>query len=155
MMEDDYQKINDALLSELQADPFYREQLDKIMIDGSGDIDGSFLGFVAQYYHLSQIIPLDRTIYDLGCGYGPQSWYFRNHHKYVAVDLGESVIMPPNGEFYHMSIGDFVKTQKIDKIHFAICSYVPPWGGNNEELVRENFEHLFIYYPRSRPKGEV
>lgn len=32
---------------------------------------------------------------------------------------------------------------------FAICSYVPPWHDDNEELVRRAFKHLFVFYPTS------
>lgn len=35
---------------------------------------------------------------------------------------------------------------KIDEL-FAICSYVPPWHNDNQAIVRENFKHLFVYYP--------
>ena len=30
---------------------------------------------------------------------------------------------------------------------FAICSYVPPWGGDNTGMVRKAFKNLFVYYP--------
>jgi len=34
-------------------------------------------------------------------------------------------------------------------LNFAICALVPPWHDDNEKLVRNAFEHLFVYYPHN------
>lgn len=144
----DYQKINDDLYSALSSDPHYRDQLKAVFEAEFCDVGPSFLGFNFYYYHLAQIIPRDRVIYDLGCAEAFQSWFFRDHAKYIGVDLlAREHIKPPNAEFHHGSISEFLKTHKIEDPHFAICNYVPPWHGDNQKLVRDAFRHCFVFYP--------
>jgi len=118
------------------------------------DIDGEFLGFTEIYKNLAEIIPKERIIIDLGCAYAPQAVYFTEHKKYIGVDVSDCPkVKTNNSEYYIMKIQDFIEKElpKIkDENLFAICSYVPPWHGDNEKLVRENFRHCFIYYPDRR-----
>ena len=117
------------------------------------DIDEEFMGFTEVYEHLSKIIPKKRIIVDLGCAYAPQAVYFRNHKKYIGIDL-DSFETPrvntPNSEHYKMTIREWIE-KELPKYNqddlFAICSYVPPWHDDNEKLVRDNFRHCFVYYP--------
>ena len=149
MDDKDFQPINDALYASIKSDPAMCNQLERLMSEDMCDIDGEFLGFVNIYKHLADIIPKDRVIYDMGCAYAPQSYFFKNHRKYIGVDLWEGTRFSTNNtEHFVMSIKDFIDSHKIDDRHFAICSYVPPWGADNEKLVRDNFEHLFVFYPR-------
>ena len=145
------------LWERLLADPHYKVQAERIMNKFCGDIDPSCLGFMDVYYHLSMIIPKGRVIYDLGCSYAFQAYYFRSHKAYVGVDLGKKKfrLFCPNTKHLEMSIQQFVETQKVESPHFAICSYVPPWGGDNQELVRQSFKHLFVYYPASGDYPEL
>ena len=138
----------------LAADPGLRAQAEAIYESGFGDIDPSFPGFVGQYYLLSKLIPKDRVVYDMGCSYGLQAWFFRDHCKYIGVDLPNDAVRRlrmPNAEYHEMSIGDFLATATIDPKHFAICNYVPPWEDDNERLVAEAFRHMFIFYPMGDP----
>ena len=50
-----------------------------LLIQDKCEVDYEFPGFMDFYYHLSQIIPYDHTVLDLGCYIGLQSIYFRNH----------------------------------------------------------------------------
>jgi hypothetical protein len=118
------------------------------------DIDEEFMGFTDIYEHLAQIIPKDRIIVDLGCAYAPQAIYFTEHKKYIGVDLPNFKtprVKTKNSKYDIMTIKDWIKNElpkyKKEKI-FAICSYVPPWHGDNQKLVRENFLDVFVYYPR-------
>lgn len=116
------------------------------------DIDGEFMGFTNIYYHLSKIIPKNRIVVDLGCAYAPQAVYFRKHKKYIGVDLLECPqVRTENSEYLHMSIINWIETElpkyKKEEI-FAICSFVPPWGNDNQKLVREHFLDVFVYYTR-------
>ena len=137
------------LWDELSKFPRYKAQAERIMDKFCGDIDPSCLGFMDVYHHLAAIIPKGRTIYDLGCSYAFQAYYFRDHKAYVGVDLGKKKfrLFCPNTRHLEMSIRQFVETQRIEVPHFAICSYVPPWHNDNEDLVRRSFKHLFVYYP--------
>lgn len=117
------------------------------------DIDEEFMGFTNVYKHLARIIPKTRIIVDLGCAYAPQAIYFQNHKKYIGIDLPDHPIRrvkTKNSQYFIMTIRKWIKTE-LPKYNqeelFAICSYVPPWYDDNEKLVRENFNHLFVYYP--------
>ena len=153
-IEKRFEEINSKLFNDLIANG-YEEQLNFILENNSADISPDFLGFVHIYYHLSLIVPLDRTIYDLGCCYGFQAWFFRNHYCYIGIDYltdPKYQLHIPNSTYYTMTIAEYIRNFPIDKEepHFAICNYVPPWRDNNEKLVRDNFQHMFVYYPKDR-----
>jgi len=139
-MEDDFQKINDNLLKELFTQ--YPKMAKEVMEQDMCDIDGDFLGFVDIYYHLSKIIPKDWTIIDFGCAYAPQAYYFRNHKKYIGVDVSDCKKFTfKNSEYITSSIEDYncVDTTRL----FAICSYVPA----DRDKLRKCYRNLFVYYP--------
>lgn len=128
-----------------------RDQVDRIM-NGDADIDVEFLGFVSIYDQLSKIIPHDWTVIDLGCAYAPQCFFFQDHAGYVGVDL-----IPSSARFAAANTSHSVKTiaefvaadvdgYDLDRT-FAICSYVPPWHGDNRAIARATFKNVFVYYP--------
>lgn len=132
------------------ADSILKKQAISVMESYSCDCQPDFLGFLGQYYYLSHLIPQDRVIYDMGCCYGFQSWFFRNHKKYIGVDLlSETNFTMPNSEYYHMPIEDFIANHEVIAPHFAICNYVPPWHGDNEKMVKDAFRDVFVYYPQN------
>lgn len=132
-------------------DKLPKEQIKKVFEQECCDIDGEFLGFTDIYERLAEMIPKHFTIIDLGCAYNPQCFYFTEHKKYVAVDISDCVkFQSENCIIYQKSIEDFIADNLKDydlEETFAICSYVPPWGGNNGEMVRKAFKNLFVYYP--------
>lgn len=126
----------------------YKDQLEVIFDYGSGDIAPEFLGFMNTYYHLSKIISRKRTIIDLGCAYGFQAYYFRNHRQYVGVDI-DSVpkLKTPNSKYFHMDIDDFIDNERWQFVNpFAICNYVPC---KSKLSLRMSFEDLFVFYVSS------
>jgi hypothetical protein len=128
-----------------------KQELQRVLNQNECDIDGEFLGFVEYYYHLSRVIPKHWTVIDLGCAYNPQCYYFSDHKKYVAVDLYANEIFKTNNcDIYKMSIQDFISEHLgtyNTKETFAICTFVPPWHGDNSKIVRDAFENIFVYYP--------
>jgi hypothetical protein len=109
------------------------------------------LGFTDIYKHLAKIIPKGRIVVELVCAYATQSIYFTKHKKYIGIDISECPkVKTQNSEYFIMSINEWIDKElskyKKEEL-FAICSYVPPWHHDNEKLVRENFKHLFIFYP--------
>lgn len=134
-----------------------KEQLERVFSQEytTAEICPSFLGFLNTYYHLSQIIPLYYTIYDFGCAYNAQSFLFKNHKKYIAVNPTdetfpqEAVFQPSNCEFYAMTTGEFLKKYPpTDKHTFAICNYVPDWfDESSRELVKKYFQNCYTFYP--------
>ena len=126
-------------------------------LDGTlGEMCREFLGFCDIYYHLSLIIPKDYTVIDFGAANNPQSYFFTEHKKYIAVNPPNSIkeedgmFCPPNCEIYRMTTFQFLQKVFIPKNEkvFAICSYVPNWYGENSiELVKTNFQNCFTFYP--------
>lgn len=132
----------------IKNNPELQKQANNIMESNGCDIDPTFLGFLGGYYYLSMIIPLDRIIYDMGCGYGFQSWFFRKHKQYIGVDINlHGRFELANTQYYQLTISDFIVLDLIESPHFAICNYVPPWGDDNGKLVKHNFQHVFVFYP--------
>ena len=120
-----------------------------------GEISSEFLGFCDTYYHLSQIIPKHFTVIDFGSANNPQSYFFTEHKKYIAVnppsDYAEEngMFCPSNCDIYRMTTGEFIETVEYPKEKvFAICNFVPNWYGEDSmELVRKNFKNCYTFYP--------
>ena len=141
----DKNEINELL------DLLPKDQIKEVFSQKHCDIDLEFVGFIEVYKALSQIIPVDFTVVDLGCAYNPQCYYFKDHYKYIAVDLGNLKRFKMNNcKIYEMSIDNFIHNHisELDLSKtFAICSYVPPWRLDNMKLVREHFKNVFTFYP--------
>lgn len=131
-----------------------KEEWDRL--DGTlGEMSSDFLGFCDTYYHLSMIIPKDWVVIDFGAANNPQSYFFTEHKKYIAVnpisDIPEEngMFCPPNCEVYRMTTGEFLESVEYpkDKV-FAICNYVPNWHGeDSKELVRRKFQNCYVFFP--------
>ncbi len=99
---------------------------------------------------MSKIIPEHFTVVDLGCAYAPQAFFFEKHRQYIGVDVDDCRrFRGRNTKHVVSTIADFINNhaREIERPRFAICSYVPPWHGDNGRLVRNNFENAFVYYP--------
>ena len=127
--------------------------------EASCEIDPEFLGFVAIYKNLTQIIPKHFTVIDFGCSYAPQCFLFSEHRSYVGVDLRDGFrFFAENTRHVTAPIIDFIDRGcdgLIDGPVFAICSYVPNWHGENRAKVRESFEHVFVYYTEPNPTNQI
>jgi len=129
-----------------------KDQIDRVFNQDMCDIDNEFLGFMDIYESLAKIIPKHFTVVDLGCAYNPQCVLFKDHKKFVGVDVMENLerFTQDNCTIYEMTIENFI-SEHIDRFDldetFAMCSYVPPWGGDNIKMVREAFKNVFTYYP--------
>lgn len=130
-----------------------KDDQDEILNQEGCEYDFEFLGFLNIYKPISEIIPKRMVVIDFGCYLAPQSYYFRNHKKYIGVDIVElKRFTPKNAEHYICKIQDFIK-EKLDLLFyekekenvFAICSYVPDFEAT--ELVRRKFKNCFCYYP--------
>jgi hypothetical protein len=142
---------NNFLLAEIEKyDSTFWDRVDKMEMS---DIDQEFLGFTDTYKHLAEIIPKGRVIIDLGCAYGTQAPYFVNHKKYIGVDSSPcEKVHTPNSQYYCVDIEKWIREflpelgYEQDEM-FAICNYVPLWGGDNGRYTRWNFEHCYVFYP--------
>jgi hypothetical protein len=157
MRDDHLTELHEASNQRL-FDMIPADQMERVTSSYLCDIDPSFLGFVGVYERLAQIIPLDWTVIDMGCAYAPQAFFFERHREYIGVDILtplENRFYANNSRHFFMSIKDFINKHiaAIElKSSFAICSYVPPWGGDNRKMVRDAFQNVFTFYPHL-PKG--
>ena len=129
---------------------FSKEQFEYVFSYEYNELDYEFLGFVEQYKALSEIIPKEFIIIDLGCNAAAQMYYFRNHKAYFGVEISDvRCFHQPNAAVFHVSVQEFIKAHlamfDVNKC-FAICNYVP--GEETRKLVRETFPNLFVYYPQ-------
>ena len=144
--DEESQRINDELLRMIP-----KNEVEKVLGQEMCDINPSFLGFVDVYYYLSRLIPKDWTVFDFGCAYNPQSYFFKEHSHYIAVDSDvHEVFQPDNCTVYFMTAQDFMRSilpltdYRIDKA-FAIVNYVPDF--EVAELARSIFKNCYTFYP--------
>lgn len=145
-------KFYDKCLSELKT-LIPQDEAIKLMAQDYCELESDFLGFVDVYKPLSEIIPKHMTIIDFGCYMAAQSYFFKDHCKYIGVDICElKRFQPPNAEHYCMTIQDYIKTEvpllfekQENMMYYAICSYVPDKEATR--LVRETFQNVCCYYP--------
>lgn len=126
--------------------------------DAEIDIDTGFVGFIDVYFFLSKIIPQNRVVFDVGCAYSFQSYYFRDHYLYVGVDGGDlrDRLILPGTKHTHQYINSAEDLRELhskyvprDRACFAICSYVPSDGVS--KAVKDVFPDCFTLYPRRDP----
>jgi hypothetical protein len=127
----------------------YPEQLKKVFSQDMCEIDPSFLGFMDAYEALSKIIPTQWTIIDIGCGYGAQSYYFRNHKQYIGILTQPTITFNfDNSVYWTKTISQITRCVmgcNVKQI-FAILNYVP-CSMQESKLVRDTFPNLYCYYP--------
>ena len=139
-------------VSRMLWDMIPKEEVERAFLSGC-DLDGSFAGFVDVYYELSKVIPKHWTVVDIGCAYNAQSYLFKDHKRYIAVDPSDcEKFKAPNCEIFNMTAKEFLHTMAFDGLNldetFAICSYVPNWHNQApRELTRLYFKTVFTYYP--------
>lgn len=126
----------------------------KILSQRDCELEEEFMGFIDEYKPLSETIPKDKIIIDFGCYLAAQSYFFKDHAKYIGVDVIQDMIRfsPPNAEHYTCSIQHFIKfhadelfKQYGNDTFFAICSYVPDFAAT--DLVKKVFQNSYVYYP--------
>lgn len=127
------------------------DQLKAVFYSEWCDIDYEFMGFTETYKALASIIPRHFTVIDFGCAFAPQSFYFKDHRRYIGVDVGSlDRFHAENTEHYQCSIQEFICNSGMYKSPhpseiFAICNYVP--DDNAACLVRYTFPNVYTFYP--------
>lgn len=113
------------------------------------EIGPTYMGFVNDYRLLAELIPKGRTVYDFGCSYGAQAWYFREHKKYIGID-SELTVHPmfENAIWMKARIQDILTKRGafgFTGMGFAIVNYVPDFEAMR--LVQSAFRDCFTFYP--------
>lgn len=141
----------DVLLKEIFAHAD-KEELKRVFSYGYCELDCGFLGFLENYSDLRYKVPKDFTIIDFGCYQAIQSYYFKDHKKYIGVDNGldiEYCLRQNNAEYYYDEIKHFIKEEilklnlDLNKV-FAISSYVP--SDECMDLIAETFPYHRVCY---------
>ena len=141
-----------VLCRAIEASPEMMSKAKGVFASEACEASMGFFGCMDTYYTLARLIPTDWRVYDMGCCWGFQSWFFRNHNRYVGVDGYTTAFFDavPNAEFHHCTIERWLSNRDIGRGSFAICNYVPPWGGvDNGELVRKRFSNVYVFYPQT------
>lgn len=129
------------------------EYIKVLEADDQAEYDPSFLGFVNVYKHLAAVIPTGRIVYDFGCCYAAQAWYFRHHAGYVGIEPSSSTqLHTPNATYHHMTAQEYLKMsqeygswREEKRAGFAIINYVPDHQAT--EQVKAEFRDCFSFYP--------
>lgn len=136
-----------------------KEETKRVMAsDASAEIDANNLMCGgATYYNLSKMIDKSWTVIDIGCAYNPQSYFFQNHARHIAIEpvwkdshFRFEYFKAPNTELLFMDGQDFINETlptlnlNLDKT-FCIVNYVPSGGVNL--LARMTFKNIFCFYP--------
>ncbi|MDM9644519.1 hypothetical protein [Rhizobium sp. S163] len=133
-----------------------KDQVSRVFDQQDCDIDHEFLGFTSIYLALASIIPVHWTVVDLGCAFAPQALIFKDHARYVGVDMNtKERFSAPNTQHHSMPISAFLAKHLAEfdqNTTFAICSYVPAWSDDNVGLARSSFKNVFTYYPAGTQK---
>ena len=150
------ESYNDLLIKIFKKIP--KEELKRVLSQDLCDIDCEFIGFLKPYWCLSRIIPKDWTIFDFGCSYNPQCYFFDNHLAYHAIEPIDQngqcseLFNTKNTIIHRCTTGQFVKntlpTLNVDMDRsFAIVNNVPNWYGEDSmRLIRETFKNCYTFY---------
>lgn len=130
-----------------------QEDKKRILSQDCCELEPTFMGFVNVYKPLSELIPKNKIVIDFGCYLAAQAYFFKDHKKYIGVDVVDMErFKPDNAEHYVCTIKDFIASQIPNMLsrnenlsYFAICSYVPDFKAT--ELVRKTFKNVCCYYP--------
>lgn len=135
-----------------------QEDKDRVFNANLCGIDFSFVGFIDTYECLSKLIHTDWTVFDFGCAYNPQCYFFREHKAYHAIEPhsfnGEctELFKTSNTIIHRCTTKDFLLNElpKMNiniKKSFAIVNNVPNWYGEDSiKLVHEYFRNCYTFY---------
>lgn len=115
------------------------------------ELEFDYLGFLEQYQELREL-PEVFTILDLGSGQALQGAFFKEHARYITVDLipERARLRQENATHIQCELRRFFEetlpTLNLDREKtVAIGSYVPCKG--LKELIEENFTYYKWVYP--------
>lgn len=150
------ESYNDCLIKLMKKIP--KEEKYRVFNQAMCDIDCEFVGFIQTYYVLSKLIPKDWTIFDFGCSYNAQCYFFDKHKEYHAIEpIGDNgqcteLFHAENTIIHRCTTGEFLKFRfpkmdiDINKC-FAIVNNVPNWYGEDSmKLVRDSFKNCYTFY---------
>lgn len=120
------------------------------------EVAPDFLGFLENYKDISERLPKDFIIIDIGCYMAFQADYYKNFKDYIGVEPQTPLkyrLRQNNAEYYEQTAQQFVANTlpvlienglDLDKT-FAVCSAVP--DEEARKLVAETFKYYRVAYP--------
>lgn len=129
------------------------------------ELEGDFLCFADVYGWLSEIIPKDKVIVDLGCNQALQGYFYSEHKGYIGIDvtLMESRCPKPEHDYLwyvknHEPIPDYFDFGKNHHIYRANCpnstyivsdikKYLQSKNTEESNWLKENCFAIMSYVP--------
>lgn len=144
----DHDAISRKLFAALYNHPELSVQFKEIIEQDKFMFEPNFLGFMAAYKFLSGLIPKNMIIYDFGCAYGFQAYYFRDHRLYIGIDSDNcKKLILPNTIYHKETIESHLKNNNLfDGKKFAIVNYVS-LNIETLDLIKRRFSNMYIFYP--------
>lgn len=133
-----------------------KEEAKRLFAYDECEVERDYLGFLENYKDLSEILPKDFTVIDIGCYMAFQADYYKNFKHYIGVEPWvplEFRLRQPNAEYYKQTAQQFI-AETLPKLigagldlnkTFAVCSAVP--DEEAKKLVTEAFKYYRIAYP--------
>lgn len=140
-----------------------REELNQKLSYGVSELEVDFLGFEYCYKAVSELLPHDYTVVDLGCYQAAQCYYFTDFTEYIGVDCYDQVytgeMIPPlrfsahNTKHYVKTIQQYLTGKPWDdsKTYF-IMSAVP--SIQCELLMKRRAKNYLWWYPGEKPEAK-
>ena len=136
------------------------EELNRKLSYGCSELDPSFLCFDYCYKAVSEVLPRNFTIVDLGCYQAAQCYYFKDFDKYIGVDCYDQTYsreyVPPlrfishNTTHYVETIQQYLAKKQWDNTEtYFIMSGVP--NRPCMHLMKNLTENYLWWYPREKP----
>lgn len=150
------ESYNDLLIKLFKK--IHREDKKRVFSQPMSDIDFDFMGFLEPYWCLSNLIPNDWVVFDFGCSYNAQCYFFDKHKAYHAIEpIGTNgqcteLFHTENTIIHRCTTKDFLLNElpKMNiniKKSFAIVNNVPNWYGEDSiKLVHEYFRNCYTFY---------
>lgn len=143
-----------------------QEELDIKLKYGMSELDPEFLCFEHVYFPVSQLVPKDFTIVDLGCNQAAQCYFFKDHKEYIGVDRYDKIYdhkyIPPlrfmtaNTTHYVMNLEEYLdyysRDLNPDKTYY-IMSYVPSHSDDPKWLSNKVKNYLWVYCSERYAQG--
>ena len=141
------------------------DQYIRVMYQPYCELSPDFLGFIQQYEIVSEMLPKDWKVIDLGCNAAAQCFFFSDHAGYTGVDILADREADPeeimNGKFestlrfkgentihYEADIKNFIHEHaelfREDKT-LALCIHVP--DAEAVETACGKLENVIVYDP--------
>ena len=141
------------------------DQYVRVMYQPYCELSPEFLGFVQQYEIISELLPKDWKVIDLGCNAAAQCFFFTDHEAYIGVDIladreadpgeimngrldGTLRFRGANTTHYEADIGSFINVHPdltAEEKTIALCIHVP--DEEAVETARDNFRNVIVYDP--------